>query len=196
MKAELLLEKIAERIDASARETREHVDASVKAAAQETREYVDASVKASAQETRECVDATVKVTEAALGERHPRGEEHAWNRLRALVEDALHPIRVVAGGHEMLRRKVDELFAKTASIEQRTVHLEVGVAALRDEMSHGIEEHRDEMRAGDAALREELAVFRTEVRGEFAEVRRVARVESAVSDLPARVRRWEERAGA
>ena len=153
-------------------------------------------IDSSAKETREYVDATVKATEAALGERLNRGEEHAWNRLRALVEDALHPIRVVADGHEMLRQKVGELSATTARIEQRTVHLEVGAAALREEMRNGNEKLRDEMRAGDSALREELAAFRTEVRGEFAEVRRVARVESAVSDLSTRVGRLEERAGA
>jgi chromosome segregation ATPase len=167
------------------REFLQEITQLINSSAKETREYVDASVKASAQETREYVDATAERTEAALGERQARGSEYAWNQLRALVEDALHPIRVVADGHAMLVSRMDALDTRMKRVEGHVEKLDVSMIALRDEM-----------RAGDAALREELAAFRTEVRGEFAEVRRVARVESAVSDLSARVGRLEDRAGA
>ena len=153
---------------------------------------LDTAVRASGQETRQYVDTAVK------GLRNEVGVALAdqTNQLLAVIESSLHPIQVIAEGYENLREKVDELSAKTDRIEQKTMQLEVGVAALRTEMRAGDEKLRIEMRAGDSALREELVSFRAEVRGEFAEVRRVARVESAVSELSTRVGRLEERAGA
>jgi hypothetical protein len=91
MKAELLLEKIAERIDASARETREYVDASVKASAQETREYVDASVKASAQETREYVDASVKASAQETREYVDTSVKASAQETREYVDTSVSP---------------------------------------------------------------------------------------------------------
>jgi len=183
MKNEHLLEEIARRIDASARETREHVDASAK----ETREYVDRSIDASAKETRTYVDATAKETRDLFA---------------ALIENVEHPIRVIAEGHAILVDKVDSLAGRMDRVEDSVdlLHAEVvalrtemraGDAALREEIRAGDAALREEMRAGDAALHEELAAFRAEVRGEFAEVRRVARLESAVSDLAVRVGRLE-----
>ena len=149
-------------------------------------------INSSAKETREYVDTAVNGLRDEVGV----ALADQTNQLLAVIESSLHPIKIIAEGHEILCGKVDELSAKTDRIEQKTVQLEVGLAALRTEMRAGDEKLRIEMRAGDVALREELVSFRAEVRGEFAEVRRVARVESAVSELSTRVGRLEKRAGA
>jgi hypothetical protein len=152
------------------RELLQEITQLINSSAKETREYVDTSVLASARETREYVDATARETR---------------NHFDAVVESLEHPIRMIADGHMILAEKADDLAVRMERVEGRVDRLGTEAEALRFVVQ-----------AGDAALREELVSFRAEVRGEFAELRRVARVESAVSELSARVGRLEKRAGA
>jgi hypothetical protein len=151
-----LLQEITQRIDSSARETREYVDASTRGVRSDF--------------ARAVVDLT--------------------NAYKAVAESQDHHIDIISEGHEMLAATIGRVAAELR--QEMSVQGEM----LRTEMRAGDEKLRIEVRAGDAALREELTAFRSEVRGEFAEVRRVARVESAVSELSARVGRLEDRAGA
>ena len=118
-----------------------------------------------AKETRAHVDATAKETR---------------DHFNAVIESVDHPIRMIADGHMMPAEKVDDLAERMAGVERRVDRLGTEVVALRTQVQ-----------VGDEGLHEELAAFRSEVRGKFAEVRRVARLESTVGDLAARVGRLE-----
>jgi len=190
-----LLQEITQRIDSSAKETREYVDTVVKASAQETREYVDTAVRASAQETREYVDTTVrtsveetrKLVEAKAGRPGPLRTRDPGSRARASCRCG----GFAAADPDDCRRACDP---RREGGRSRGANGRSGGPGRPPGNGGCGPPNRSADRYRGAARR--AGVVPRRGAGEFAEVRRVARVESAVSELSTRVGRLEKRAGA
>ena len=70
-----LLQEITQRVDSSAKETREYVDSAVKASGQETREYVDTTVRTSVEDG---CPTNMPISPRVGLARSPQGKPSGW----------------------------------------------------------------------------------------------------------------------